>query len=162
MLENLVFVFLARFGIKEYESFRRFLDVILDVWTLILGFSISSLPRTAPLKLVFSAWVYYSLAIKTVFQAYLTKFLMDRGLEKSITSIEEVFTSGTNYGFPSIYFDHIFNNKTDPNAVKILEYQLDCYNMVTCVLWNAKYRNISFICTLEYVEYLYYSSEYSD
>jgi hypothetical protein len=37
MLANLVIVFLARFGIKEYESFKRFVDAILDVWALILG-----------------------------------------------------------------------------------------------------------------------------
>jgi hypothetical protein len=106
--------------------------------------------------------VCYSLAINTVFQAYLTTFLVDPGFEKSITSVEEVFTSGTKYGFSSFLFDRNFNNKTDPKDVEILENRIDCDDMVTCVLWTVKYRNISTICASGYVEYLYYSSEYSD
>jgi hypothetical protein len=62
-IANLVIVFLARFGIKKHISFRRFIDAILDVWALILGVSISSLPRTSPLRPFFSAWVCCSLAI---------------------------------------------------------------------------------------------------
>jgi hypothetical protein len=161
-LANLMIIFLARIGTKEHESFRRSLDVILDVWALILGVSISSLPRTNPLRLFFSAWVCYSLAINTVFQAYLTTFLVDPGFEKSITSIEEVFTSGTKYGFSSIFFDRNFNDKTDTKALEIIENRIDCDGMVTCVLWTAKYRNISSICTSELVNYLYYSSKYSE
>jgi hypothetical protein len=87
MLANLVIVFLARFGIKERESFRRVVDAILDVWALILGVCISSLSHTTPLRLFFSAWVCYSLAIHTVFQAYLTTFLVDPEFEKSITNL---------------------------------------------------------------------------
>jgi hypothetical protein len=34
--------------------------------------------------------------------------------------------------------------------------------MVTCVLWTAKYRNISSICTSGVVEYMYHGSKYSD
>jgi hypothetical protein len=162
MLANLVIVCLARSGIKEHESFRRLVEAILDVWALILGVSISSLPRTTPLRLFFSAWVCYSLAINTVFQAYLTTFLVDPGFEKSITNTEEVFTSGTKYGFSYIIFDRNFNDKTDPKAVEILENRIDCDDMVTCILWAAKYRNISSICSAGYVKYFYYISEYSD
>jgi hypothetical protein len=97
-----------------------------------------------------------------VFQAYLTTFLVDPGLEKSITSVEEVFTSGTKYGFASIYFDRNFNDKTDPRSVEILENRIDCYNMITCGIWTAKYRNISSICTSRFLEYLYYAFESSD
>jgi hypothetical protein len=162
VLANVAIVFLARFRINEYKSFRLFTDAILDVWALILGVSISSLPRTIPLRLFFSAWMCYSLAINTVFQAYLTTFLVDPGFEKSITSIEEVYTSGTKYGFSPTYFDRNFNDKTDTKAVEILENRIDCDDMAICVLWTAKYRNISSICTSGLVEYLYYGSNYSD
>jgi hypothetical protein len=139
ILATLVIIILASFGIKEHISFRRFVDAILDVWALILGVPISSLPRTIPLLLFFSAWVCYSLAINTVFQAYLTTFLVDPGFEKSITCIEEVFTSGTKYGFTSFTFNRNFNDKTDPKAVEILENRINYKDMVNCVLWTAKY-----------------------
>jgi hypothetical protein len=161
-LAVVVTVFLARFAVKEYESFRHFMNAILDVWALILGVSVSSLPRSTPLRLFFTAWVCYSLAINTVFQAYLTTFLVDPGFERSITSVEEVFTSGTKYGFSSIFFDHNFNDTTDPKAVEILENRIDCRDFVTCVLWTAKYRNISSIVSQYSVGYMYHGSKHSD
>jgi hypothetical protein len=84
---------------------------------------------------------------------------VDPGLEKSITIIEEVINSGIKYGFSSIFFDRNFNDKTEPQDVEILENRIDCDDMVTCMLWTAKYRNISSICTSEIVEILYYGSD---
>jgi hypothetical protein len=162
VLAIIVIVFLARFGLKEYESFTRVVDAILDVWALILGVSVSPLPRTVPLRVFFSAWVCYSLAINTVFQAYLTTFLVDPGFEKSITSVDEVFTSGTKYGFSALGFDRLFNDRTNPKSKKILQNRVDCADIFTCVLWTAKYRNISSICAADYVDYLFYNSEFSD
>jgi hypothetical protein len=86
---------------------------------------------------------------------------VDPEFEKSITNIE-LFTSGTKYGFSSVLSDSIFNEKTDPKAVEIVENRIDCDDIGTCVLWTAKYRNISSISTSVFVEYLYHISEYSD
>jgi hypothetical protein len=162
VLAIIVIVFLARFGLKEYESFRRVVDAITDVWALILGVSVSPLPRTVPLRVFFSAWVCYSLAINTVFQAYLTTFLVDPGYEKSIASTEEVFTSGIKYGFHSIFFDRNFNDRNIPMNKKILENRIACDDITTCVRWTVKYRNISCISTTIVLENLLYNSEYSD
>ncbi|PNF38683.1 hypothetical protein B7P43_G17881 [Cryptotermes secundus] len=150
------------FRIQENASFKRFVDAVQDVWALILGVSILSLPLTNPLRLFFSAWICYSLAINTVFQAYLTTYLVDPGFEKSITSTEEDFTSGTKYGFSSTYFDRNFNDIADSKDVEILGNRIDCVDMVTCLLLTAKYRNISTICNTGLVDYLYYGSKYSD
>jgi hypothetical protein len=79
-----------------------------------------------------------------------------------VTGVQTCALPISKYGFPSIYFDHNFNDKTDPKAVEIIENRIDCDNIVTCVLWMAKYRNISSICTSEFLNYFYYSSEYSD
>jgi hypothetical protein len=87
---------------------------------------------------------------------------VDPGLEEPITSIEEVFTSGTKYGFSSIIFDRNFNDKSDSKAVEILENRIKCDDIVTCLLWTVKYRNISTICASGYVKYMYYNSQYSD
>jgi hypothetical protein len=81
---------------------------------------------------------------------------VDPGLEKSITSIEEVFTSGTKYGFSSFFLDRNFNDKTDPKSVEILENRINCDDMVTCLVWVVKYRNISIICTSSFVGYMRY------
>jgi hypothetical protein len=138
------------------------MDAFTYVWTFILGVSVSSLPRTTPLRVFFSAWVCYSLAINTLFQAHLTTFLVDPGFEKLITNIEEIFTSGFKYGLFSSYFYRNCNDKTDPKAVEILENRIDCDGVVTCVLWTAKYRNISSISFSAFVEFILHGSKYSD
>jgi hypothetical protein len=79
-----------------------------------------------------------------VFQAYLTTFLMDPGFEKSTKSIEKFFTSGIKYGIAA--------------SVNVLNDRINCCDILSCVLWSAKYRNISVLCSLIYVEYLYYIS----
>jgi hypothetical protein len=117
------------------------MDAIMNIWSLILGVSALPLPRTVPLRVFFSAWVCYSLAINTVFKAYLTTFLVDPGFEKSITNIEEFFTTGIKYGFISTFFDRNFNDEANPKSVNILENRIGCYDMMTCLLWTVKYRN---------------------
>jgi hypothetical protein len=97
-----------------------------------------------------------------VFQAYLTTFLVDPGFEKSISSTEEIFNSGIKYGFTSLLFDRNFNDMAEASSMRILQYRINCVDMVTCLLWTLKYRNISTISTLAYLEYLYSSSKYSD
>jgi hypothetical protein len=108
----------------------------------------------------FSAWVCCSLAINTVFQAYLTTFLVDPGFEKSITSVDEVFDSGIKYGFKSAFFDRAYNNKTDPSSMKILKNRIDCVEIFKCVLWTVRYKNISTLSISLYMDDLF--SDYSD
>jgi hypothetical protein len=162
LLANFILVFLAKFDGKENSSFRRFANAITNVWAVILGVSVPLMPRTTPLRMFFFSWVCYSLAMNTVFQAYLTTFLIDPGLEKSITSTEEVFTSGTKYGFIPYIFDGTFKDSTNSESMKILENRVDCTNMELCLCWTAKYRNISVISVDIIVDYLYYSSQFSD
>jgi hypothetical protein len=161
VLAIIVIVFLARFGIKEYESLKRVVDAITDVWALMLGVSISPLPRTVPLRVFFAACVCCSLAINTVFQAYLTTFLVDPGFEKSITTIDEISSSGIKYGFISTYFDQKYYDKTNPSSLKILENRINCVDLATCAIWTVKYRNFSSISTSIFMDILYYNSEYS-
>jgi hypothetical protein len=162
LLANFTMVFLAKFESTEFKSFRRFVSAITDMWAIILGVSVPVMPRTTPLRLLFLSWVCFSLALNTVFQAYLTTFLIDPGLEKSITSTEEVFTSGTKYGFSPYLFDYHFNDKTDAESMKILENRVDCSNMTLCLTWTATYRNISVICANMIVDYLYNTPQFFD
>jgi hypothetical protein len=97
-----------------------------------------------------------------VFQAYLTTFLVDPGYENSINIVEEVFTSGINYGFVSIYFDRIFKEKDYYNSMKILENRINCADAATCVFWSVIYRNISSLSVSNFMEYIFYNSKYSN
>jgi hypothetical protein len=75
---------------------------LINFWSIILGESAPNNPPEKPvIRVVFLIWVLYCLAINTVYQTYLTSFLVDPGLQHQISSDEEVINSGMDYGVPS-------------------------------------------------------------
>jgi hypothetical protein len=52
------------------------------------------MPRTPSLRSLFLAWVCFSLAFSTVFQAFLTKFLIHSRYKTPIQNVDELFDSG--------------------------------------------------------------------
>jgi hypothetical protein len=119
------------------------------------------MPRTTPVRLFFYSWICFSLAINTVFQAYLTTFLIDPGFEKSITSLKQLISSGIKYGYMSSIFDPRFNDSTDQDSKQILENRVDCSNLNTCLTWTMKYRNFSTLSGNIITNNFYYTSQLS-
>jgi Na+/H+ antiporter NhaC len=66
------------------------------IWSVILGVAVSKMPRTPTLRSLFLAWVCFSLAFNTVFQAFLTTFLTDSGYKTPIKNMDELFAVGMN------------------------------------------------------------------
>jgi hypothetical protein len=161
LLANFTIVFLAKFENVENESFKSFINAITDVWAVIIGVSVSVLPRTTPLRLFFFSWICYSLAIGTVFQAYFTTFLTDPGFEKSITSLEELISSGIKYGYTPYPFDQIFDYDTSLYFKTILQNRVHCPTVSVCLSWTAKYRNFSTISSKVIANYFYFKSHTS-
>jgi hypothetical protein len=52
------------------------------------------MPRASSLRSLFLAWLCSSVAFSTVFQAFLTKFLIDSGYKTQIQNMDELFASG--------------------------------------------------------------------
>jgi hypothetical protein len=61
------------------------------------------MPRAPSLRSLFFAWVCFSLAFNTVFQAFLTTFLIDSGYKTPIQDMDELFTSGIKLAYPPEY-----------------------------------------------------------
>lgn len=99
---------LATFWIykSSREPPRSASEYFLTVWSVIVGVSVPQMPRTGRLRIFFLMWVYYCFAISTVFQAFFTSFLVEPGLQKQTSTLEEMLQSGTK----CIYFtrDHDF------------------------------------------------------
>lgn len=72
-------------------------SVLHDVWALALGVSVPQLPRDSRLRALFTFLVWYFLAISTVFQTLFTSVLVDPGLNKQISTYEELQHSGLKY-----------------------------------------------------------------
>ncbi|PSN41391.1 hypothetical protein C0J52_20335 [Blattella germanica] len=87
----------------ENQAYHGVVKVVLHFWAVILEESASNKPpHVLSIRSVFIAWLLYFWAVKTVYQTFLTTFLVDPGLQHQISSEDELLTSATvRYGFDS-------------------------------------------------------------
>ena len=63
-----------------------------------MSVSLNTQPLSVPLSLFFFCWVCYSVAISTVFQVYLTTFLIELEYEKLVKPVEEMLKYERKFG----------------------------------------------------------------
>jgi hypothetical protein len=85
--------------LQEFNSYRNISSITATVIAVSLSVSVNTQPRTAPLRVFFFCWVCYCVAISTVFQAYLTTFLIEQGYEEPIKTAEQMLKSEMTFGF---------------------------------------------------------------
>ncbi|KAJ4434763.1 hypothetical protein ANN_23333 [Periplaneta americana] len=90
-----------------------------------------------------------------VFQAFLTTFIIEPGLQHQMSSIQEILASEVNYGYNS-GFDIIFRDSTDEISQTILNNRLECNegNNPPCLDWVAYHDNFSLLCSKKLLEYI--------
>lgn len=95
----------------------------------------------------------YSLAVSTVFQTFMSSFLVDPGLEKQISTPDELLHSGFRYG-TSKAFDILFY--THPTALEYAKNNQNepCLNVVDCAKRVAEEGNFVTILATVTAEYL--------
>jgi len=71
------------------------------VWAVPTGISVPQKPISLSLRIFFIAWVWYSVAMTTVYQAYFIGLLVNPGFEKSIETTNDLMQSGIEYGYTS-------------------------------------------------------------
>jgi hypothetical protein len=115
-----------------------------SAWAVILSVSVPAMPRTWPLRCFFMSWIWYSLAVDTVFQTYLTSFLIDPGVIPHARNVEELASSDIKLGFS--YRDGVFyEHRTDAQSRKIMGKRVECEAEDTCFVWATKYKNLSIL-----------------
>lgn len=89
-------------GPIENQAYTSLTKCLINFWAVILGESAPNNPPQEPvIRAVFLIWILYCLAINTVYQTYLTTFLVDPGLEHQLGSEDEIINSEMEYGIPS-------------------------------------------------------------
>jgi len=82
----------------QNQAYTSLPKCLLNFWAIILEESASNHPPdVAAIRAVFLGWVLYCWAVNTVYQADLTSFLIDPGLQHQLSSEDEVLTSGIEY-----------------------------------------------------------------
>jgi hypothetical protein len=78
--------------------------------------------RTSSLRSLFLAWVCFSVAFSTVFQAFFTTYLIDSSYKTSIQNMDQLFASGIKLACPTTYsFILEIGDKTETSNYEVLE-----------------------------------------
>ena len=128
----------------QSKSYSKIFSVTSNIISVVLSVSVNTQPRSAPLRLFFFCWVCYSVAISTVFQAYLTTFLIEPGYEEPIKTVEQMLASDMKFGLFEGY-EKFFTDSSDSTGSTILKNAVHCPDYDTCLKWATHYHNISTI-----------------
>jgi len=77
-----------------WQGYKTLTSSLTNVCAVILGLLVSTMPGATSLLSLFLVCVYFSLAFGTVFQAFLTKFLIDSCCRNPIQNMDELFELG--------------------------------------------------------------------
>jgi hypothetical protein len=119
------------------DEIWSYVKSLLSFWAALLGAG-TDMPYSATLRIFFLSWIIYSLAVNTVFQTYVTSYLVDPGLQHQIDNAEELYESNPVYAFPDTidkFFTNSFLDKLKPRVssdpVLCLDYVSNKDNYVT-------------------------------
>jgi len=131
---------------SEWQVYKTLTSSLTNVWAVILGVAVSTMPRTPSLRSLFFAWVCFSVAFRTVIQAFLTTFLIDSGYKPPIQNMDELFDSRIKLAYPQIY-NFMFENGDETEASKVQRNRAYCPSFDVCVEWAKYQKNVSILLT---------------
>ena len=107
---------------------------LLNIWAVALEVSVHKMPQTFRIRSIFLTWIWVSLALCTIFQAFFTTFLVNPGFEGKINTQDELLDSGIRYGYTDLYGPFIKNR-----TIRIG--RSNCINENACLENVIKYGN---------------------
>jgi hypothetical protein len=128
----------------EWQRYKTLASSLTNIWAVILGVPVSTMPHAPSLRSLFLAWVCFSIAFNTVFQAFLTTYLIDSGYKTPIQSMDELLDSGMKLAYVQGY-DHIFETGDETEASQVKRNRLHCTLFAVCEDWAQYQKNVSLL-----------------
>jgi hypothetical protein len=129
---------------QESKFYSNIFSATFNIIAVSLSVSVNTQPRSAPLRLFFLCWVCYSVAISTVFQSYLTTFLIEPGYVEPIKTVEQMLNYEKKFGYVPWQFNFFSDTSESLNSA-ILKKAVHCPDGDTCFKWAAVCQNLSTI-----------------
>ena len=127
---------------SEWQGYKTVTSSLTNILAVILGVSVPTMPRAQSLRSLFLAWVCFSLAFSTVFQSFLTTFLIDSGYKRPIQNMDELYASGITLAYtPEYHF--IFENGDESEVSKLKRNLVKCPKFSKCYKWTIYHKNAS-------------------
>jgi len=143
---------------SEWQGYKTLTSSLTYVWAVILGVSVSTMPRTPSLRSLFLAWMCFCMAFSTVFQAFLTTFLIDSGYKPPIQNMDELFASGIMLTYiPE--FSGILEVGEETELLKLRRNLTNCPSYKVCINWAKYHKNVSILLPEIQAEMLYSFSD---
>ena len=117
---------------NDIPSYTTMSSALYNIWAVTVGVSVTGKPRSLRLKLLFVVFVWYCSAISTVFQTFLTSFLVDPGYENPLTSLDEILDSGIEFGYHNS-LKNSFVVSSDLRDKEIVERAEMCFTEWECI-----------------------------
>ncbi|KDR23129.1 hypothetical protein L798_15211 [Zootermopsis nevadensis] len=119
-------------------------DSLTCAWAVILGVTAPALPRRDAVRVVFVAWLLFSLAVNAIFQSVLTTFLTESGYKSPVEDMDQMLASEIKYGYHPV-LDDVYRQSGDAHASTILRNRMSCPVHAICLKWAFTFKNISLI-----------------
>ncbi|PSN33849.1 Ionotropic receptor 737 [Blattella germanica] len=126
---------------SDSESYGTYSGCLLNAWAVFLSGSVIALPMRTGLRIFFFLFVFYCLALNTIFQSFFTSYFIDPGYEKQIESIEEI----NEKRIPVLIYS-VAQYIEDLSGFKLyakFKRKLQCSSYVECASYMIKYQNSS-------------------
>jgi hypothetical protein len=153
LIAAVVLKYLAKYGDQEVSVYRTLIGCLFCSWAVVLGVSADSAPVSGHVRSFFILWIWYSLAINTLFQTYVTSYLIDPGFQKQMGSVKDVLESGVQYGFhPDLNVD-LFDD-ADELLAEVVRHRVPCNDVELCTQRVAERGDFVTISNHHRIQYL--------
>ena len=139
---------------SEWQGYKTLTSSLTNLWAVIVGVSVSTMPRAPSLRPLFLAWVCFSVSFGTLFQAFLTTFLVDSGYKPPIQNMDELIASGIKLAY-SQENNFLFENGKDSDVPKGHRNHVYCSSYSVYLDWTMYQKNILILLLEINVEFLY-------
>jgi hypothetical protein len=135
----------------EPDTFRHISGCFYAAWAVALGVSVSHMPRNSALRAMFLFLLWYCFAISTLFQTIFTSILVDPGLSKRITTLEELNESNF-FHLTDPASEYLLNN-ADPTYYDQIHLRKDYCGQHGCILQYFSRRDVVTVYNYLHSEY---------
>ncbi|PSN37378.1 Ionotropic receptor 609 [Blattella germanica] len=122
---------------KEVDGFKSFPQCLSGTWAVLLGVSVPELPLTSNTRSFFLLYVWYSVAISMVFQAFFVTYLVEPGYEEKMVTLEDLQRSNLSYALiPTIDIFLSYTTYTGHYLIPQLKEDIEFYKCSEMVMFN--------------------------
>ncbi|PSN37383.1 Ionotropic receptor 606 [Blattella germanica] len=140
--------------LKESFGFKNFSRCLSGTWAVLLGVSVPELPLTHNTRSFFLLYVWYSMAISMVFQAFFVTYLVEPGYGERMSSLDDLRRSNVPYVSIEIV-DILLSQSSYTGHLLIPKYEGNI-EFIDCIKDIMFHRNAS---TIVAVTYAYFVAE---